>query len=82
MNKEFADLLTKHMMRSVNDRYAVLKRLGLEERLLTLLSVEGPAWVVAVKVADTVQSWYNEKQVEAFCDKLKTFGLPEWMSTE
>lgn len=78
MNKEFVDLLTKHMMRSVNDRYAILKRLGFEERLLGLLNLEGPAVTVAFSIASTTMTWFNKEETQDFCEILKTFELPEW----
>ena len=80
MNKEFVELLTKHMMRSVNDRYAILKRLGFEERLLGLLTLEGPAVTTAFNVASTTENWFNKEQIQGYCEVLKSFDLPEWMN--
>lgn len=82
LNKELADLLTKQMMRSVNDRYALLKKLGLDDRAMGLLKLEGPAWVVAVGVTDLIQTYYGEERTQVFCEVLKGFDLPEWMSTK
>lgn len=82
LNKELVDLLTKHMMRSVDDRYAVFKKLDFEDRVMGLLKLEGSAWAVAVGVTDLIQQYYGEEKTESFYEVLKGFDLPEWMSSK
>jgi len=80
MFEEFSRLLIKHMMRSVNDRYAILNRLVKNERFLSELNVEGPASMVGSELAGKIKKWFGENQVEYFLDRLKEIELPEWMN--
>ena len=80
MYKEFEDLMVKHMMRSVNDRYVILNLLLKNYRFLSELVVEGSPSIVGSEVAYKIKKNFGEKQIEYFFDRLKELPLPEWMS--
>ena len=78
MFEEFRQLLIKHMMRSVNDRYAILSGIGVGNNVLLGMTLENSAWVAGMKAADNIRSAYSDNEILALFEKLKNVEMPEW----
>lgn len=78
MFEEFRQLLIKHMMRSVEDRYALLSGIGVGNNVLLGMTLENSAWVAGMKAADNVRSVYSDDEILALYEKLKSVDMPKW----
>ena len=66
------------MMRSVNDRYALLSGIGVENNVLQGMTLENSAWISGMKAAEHLRDAYGDREIEVFFDNLKKVAMPDW----
>jgi hypothetical protein len=75
---EFRNLLVAHMMRSVNDRYALLSGIGVEKNVLLGMILENSAWIAGMKAAEHLRDACSDHEIEELFENLKKVDMPDW----
>lgn len=78
MFERFRLLLINHMMRSVNDRYALLSGIGVDNNVLLGMTLENSAFIAGMKAAENIRSAYSDNEIARLFENLKKLDMPEW----